>query len=55
LIPENRGRISESSLGKVLVTVHPSSLLRLPDPSTYEVDFGRFVEDLRKVIEVVGK
>jgi DNA polymerase len=47
-VMENRGRILESELGKVLVTVHPSSLLRLPDPSTFEADFGRFVEDLRK-------
>jgi DNA polymerase len=44
---ENRGKILESRLGKVLVTVHPSSLLRLPDPSTYEMDFNRFVMDLR--------
>ncbi|HEX7860183.1 MAG TPA: UdgX family uracil-DNA binding protein [Verrucomicrobiae bacterium] len=46
-ILENRGTFHESQFGRVLITVHPSSLLRLPDPSTFEADFARFVGDLR--------
>ncbi|KQN36564.1 DNA polymerase [Sphingomonas sp. Leaf407] len=29
------------------ITVHPSYLLRLPDPAAAEIEFGKFVEDLR--------
>jgi uracil-DNA glycosylase family protein len=32
--------------GSVWVTVHPSSLLRLPDRTSRRREFGRFVEDL---------
>jgi DNA polymerase len=47
---ENRGRIVQSPHGiRTLVTVHPSSLLRLPDPTQREVEYGRFVEDLRLI------
>lgn len=31
----------------VFATVHPSYLLRLPDPASREREFGRFVDDLR--------
>ena len=33
--------------GKTLVTVHPSSLLRAPDPARREEAYARFVKDLR--------
>ncbi|MEP9400263.1 UdgX family uracil-DNA binding protein [Sphingomonas sp. VNH70] len=33
--------------GRGWITVHPSYLLRLPDPAAAEVEFARFVEDLR--------
>ena len=29
------------------ITVHPSYLLRLPDPAQAEVEYARFVEDLK--------
>lgn len=34
--------------GECWVTVHPSYLLRLPDKEAAELEFGRFVEDLRQ-------
>jgi probable DNA metabolism protein len=46
---ENRGLILESPLGvNVLVTVHPSSLLRMPDEAARSEAFERFVDDLKK-------
>ena len=33
--------------GEAWITVHPSYLLRLPDPAAAEVEYTRFVEDLR--------
>ncbi|MFL6809904.1 MAG: uracil-DNA glycosylase, partial [Bradyrhizobium canariense] len=32
---------------KALVTVHPSYLLRLPDPEAKVLEYQRFVEDLK--------
>ncbi|HCC55731.1 MAG TPA: uracil-DNA glycosylase [Solibacterales bacterium] len=34
---------------EVLITVHPSALLRMPDPATRDAEFRRFVEDWRLV------
>lgn len=49
-VTEERGRILESEFGKVLVTVHPSSLLRLTRPDDhFETEFNRFVQDLRQI------
>ena len=36
---------------EIYVTVHPSYLLRLPDERAKEVEYGRFVEDLRRIAE----
>ncbi len=44
----NRGRIIESGNGPCLITVHPSSILRVPDPEQQEPAFNAFVADLRK-------
>jgi uracil-DNA glycosylase len=44
---ENRGTIVPSQFGPVLITVHPSSLLRTPDPANFEGEFAKFVGDLR--------
>jgi DNA polymerase len=45
---ENRGSIFKSRYGfETLVTVHPSSLLRLPDGMNFEAEFEKFVADLR--------
>ena len=48
-IMENRGAFHTSQFGRVLITVHPSSLLRLPDPATFDADYARFVDDLRLI------
>jgi len=47
-INKNRGRLIDLDDGvKALVTVHPSYLLRLPDPEARAREYERFVEDLR--------
>jgi DNA polymerase len=47
-IGKNRGRLIDLPDGrKALVTVHPSYLLRLPDPEARELEYSRFVDDLR--------
>ena len=48
-IGRERGRAHElpGGRGEAWITVHPSYLLRLPDPAQAEVEFGRFVEDLK--------
>ena len=55
-IGQNRGRALDPGQGlpPVLITVHPSYLLRLPDPTAKDQEYGRFVEDLiasRRVLE----
>ncbi|SER17959.1 DNA polymerase [Faunimonas pinastri] len=48
-----RGRITEMRPGLPgLLTVHPSFLLRLPDPAARETEYRRFVEDLRHIGEI---
>ncbi|MGQ7454104.1 uracil-DNA glycosylase family protein, partial [Streptococcus suis] len=47
-IGRERGRtIALADGGAAWITVHPSYLLRLPDPVQKEEEFARFVEDLR--------
>ncbi|MGV7214561.1 UdgX family uracil-DNA binding protein [Bradyrhizobium sp. UFLA05-112] len=47
-IGKNRGRLIDLPDGrKALVTVHPSYLLRLPDPKAKELEYQRFVDDLK--------
>ena len=46
-VGKTRGRIIDLPDGrKALVTVHPSYLLRLPDPEAKVLEYQRFVEDL---------
>ncbi|MFC7399860.1 UdgX family uracil-DNA binding protein [Chelatococcus sp. GCM10030263] len=45
-VTKERGRIIEADGLSVLVTVHPSYLLRLPDADLAEAEFARFVRDL---------
>jgi uracil-DNA glycosylase len=43
----DRGKLLESALTRgLVVTVHPSALLRLPDRSQFEAEYGLFVRDL---------
>lgn len=54
-VTRQRGEFIESILAPyVLATVHPSSLLRVPDEVTRNEETARFVDDLRKVAEVIG-
>jgi DNA polymerase len=47
-IGRTRGRLLDLPDGpKALVTVHPSYLLRLPNPQTKDLEYQRFVEDLK--------
>ncbi|MDB5504657.1 MAG: phage polymerase-related protein [Tardiphaga sp.] len=55
-INKTRGRVIElDDATRVLVTVHPSYLLRLPDEDARAREYAHFVEDLRIVAEHLGK
>ncbi|WP_119299608.1 UdgX family uracil-DNA binding protein [Dongia deserti] len=47
-VTKERGSIQSWSGRAVLVTVHPSYLLRLPDPDVAAAEYDRFVADLRR-------
>jgi uracil-DNA glycosylase family protein len=50
----DRGRVMESDLAAVvMVTVHPSSLLRAPSDADRERELGRFVEHLQRFAAAV--
>jgi uracil-DNA glycosylase len=54
-INKNRGRPIRSEDGtEVLVTVHPSYLLRLPDEEAKALEYARFVADLRLAAKLLG-
>ncbi len=54
-ILERRGELVESELTpRVVVTVHPSSILRIVDAEMRQVAMQQFVNDLRKVREALG-
>ena len=47
-VNKNRGRVVDSPDGvKVMITVHPSYLLRLPDEDAKVREYARFVDDLK--------
>ena len=47
-VTRDRGKVLSSPLAaKVVATVHPSSLLRQPDPESREREYAHFVADLR--------
>ncbi len=51
-----RGQVLGSPFaGPVFVTVHPSFLLRLPDEVSQQVEYGRFVADLRAAREIAAR
>jgi uracil-DNA glycosylase len=53
-VTQHRGEFLKSKLidSRVMATVHPSSLLRAPDPKTRRREYRRFVEDLSRLKEV---
>ena len=46
-VNKNRGRLMDQDGTKVLVTVHPSYLLRLPDEKAKALEYQRFIDDLK--------
>jgi DNA polymerase len=49
-VTKQRGKVIErDGIGRVLATVHPSSILRAPDPVSRRREMRRFVADLKKV------
>jgi uracil-DNA glycosylase len=55
-INKNRGRpINLDDGTRVLVTVHPSYLLRLPDADAKAQEYRRFVQDLKVAADVLRK
>src|SRR5438270_4623127 len=51
-VMKERGKVLSSRLaGKVVATVHPSSLLRQPDEASREREYKRFVADLRVAVK----
>jgi uracil-DNA glycosylase len=55
-IADVRGKLTHvETVGKTcLITVHPSSVLRAPDPETRQTEFDRFVQDLTLLREFVS-
>jgi DNA polymerase len=55
-INKNRGRLINLDGGtRVVVTVHPSYLLRLPDADVKALEYQRFVDDLRMAADLAAK
>jgi DNA polymerase len=54
-ISKERGRpLTRPDGGTVFITVHPSFLLRMPDPDVRAREYARFVDDLRQIAEQVA-
>ncbi len=57
-VTTQRGEILKSPLvpkvPHVVATMHPSSLLRTPDPQTRELELARLIADLRVAAEILG-
>jgi DNA polymerase len=55
-VTKDRGRFVPSDLAPYVVgTVHPSMLLRLEDEESKRIEYGRLVEDLRLVHDVLAQ
>jgi uracil-DNA glycosylase family protein len=53
-VTKQRGQFIESTLAPyVMATVHPSSILRAPDDETRQLEYRRFVDDLKKVAPII--
>jgi uracil-DNA glycosylase len=54
-VTQERGKLVQSSIaGKVIATVHPSSILRAPDDATRRLEMQRFIADLKKVATYIA-
>jgi DNA polymerase len=55
-VTKERGKVLKADFAPVVVaTVHPSSLLRMPDRSQWEAEYARFVSDLAVAAKAVKK
>ena len=55
-VSKQRGQFIESTLAPyILATVHPSSILRAPDDESRRADKRRFIDDLKKVAQLLSK
>jgi uracil-DNA glycosylase len=54
-VTQERGKVFSSPLApRVMATVHPSSILRAPDDEARHLEMRRFIDDLRRVAEVLA-
>jgi len=54
LVTKRRGELIESSRAPfVMATVHPSSILRVPDDNDRHAEIKRFISDLKKVQSIL--
>ncbi len=55
-VTKQRGEFLESTFAPyIMATVHPSSILRAPDEETRRLEHRRFVEDLKKLAQIINK
>ncbi len=53
-VTKQRGQFIESTLAPyVMATVHPSSILRAPDNETRRLEHHRFLNDLKKLAQLL--
>jgi uracil-DNA glycosylase family protein len=53
-VTQHRGEFAKSPLAPVIMaTVHPSSILRVPDEETRHNEMKRFIDDLKKISKLV--
>jgi DNA polymerase len=50
-----RGMVKETAQWRVVPTVHPSSLLRIPEPERRHGEYARFVDDLRVAAALIQR
>ncbi len=54
-LTKHRGEVFPTSNGPVTATVHPSAILRMPEPSAKEAEMAGLVSDLRFAAEYVAQ
>ncbi len=54
-VTKDRGKIIATDYGKVMATIHPSSLLRAPDSATRHRETAKLVADLAKVAPLLER
>ncbi|MBX3598049.1 MAG: UdgX family uracil-DNA binding protein [Rhizobiaceae bacterium] len=54
-ITKVRGQVVQREDGlRVFLTIHPSFILRIPDPANQQAERSRFLDDMRKVKELIA-